>query len=149
MSRSHLTTVQNELVETLRLVECAGPRDSCDIGEELARFPPGTGLAVVRRELIRLAMENRGVDYSIDCFCHRGIWERFVSVRYEEGWEIDPETGIILSGRTEPEPETVNRAAIFKRERLAFEYDRAKRQAAHNRATGRTASKDKRSATNH
>ena len=130
----HLTTVQQALVETLRIVECAGPRDPCEIGEELARFPRGTGLNVVRAELIRLAMESRGVDYSIDCFCHRGIWERFVSVRYEVGWEIDPATGIILLGRTE-EKAASGPAELVERERLVFEHERAKRQAAHNRAS--------------
>lgn len=130
----HLTTVQQALREYLRLVEGVGMADPVDAGEELQRYPPGTSLTVVRRDLVRLAMASRGVDYSIDCFCHRGIWERFVSVRYEPGWEVDPATGII-SGKPVESP-TPGDAATIARDREIFEGERAKRQAAARRGKG-------------
>lgn len=136
MSLSHLTTVQAALVETIRIVECASMRDSTEIGEEIARFPAGTSLDTVRAELVRLAMENRGVDYSADVFCNRGIWERFASVCYRSDWEIEPETGIILSGRNEVLVGSIS--SSVERDRAIFEHERKKRTASHNRAAGRT-----------
>lgn len=145
---SYLTTVQQELVEVIRVMEGVRMRDSIEAGEEITRFPRGTSLDAVRAELIRLAMASRGVDYSADCFCQKGIWERFISLRYQAGWEIDPATGTILTDREQKVTETA--ASITERERLAFEAERLKRQRAHDRAASRGKNDSrKRTAENH
>lgn len=128
--RTHLTTVQAEFVESLRVVACAAVGDGIDEGEEIARFPRGTSLAHVRKLLVEQAESNRGVSFAADVFTHKGVWERFVSVCYEPHWAIDKATGIILEGRAAP-TDTV--AAFVSREREAFERERGKRVSVHNR----------------
>ncbi len=145
--RSHLTTVQNALVETLRVVLGVSIADPVELGEEVARYEPGTGLDVVRRELVRLAMESRGVDFCIDVYSHKGIWERFAHVCYDVSNEIDPATGVILN-RTECDTDRTP-AELIESEKARFEHDRAKRAAQTKRAANRGQKVDQKSATNH
>lgn len=133
--------------EEIRIVICAGMCDPIELGEEVARFPPGTGLDVVRLEMIRIADESRGVDVSVDVFCHKLIWERFVSVCYEPGWKIDPATGIILE-RDEPVAD-MTAADLARLERGRFEHERARRVTAQKRRENRGHGKVEKTATSH
>lgn len=143
--RQHLTTVQAGFVECVRVVACAALGDSVDEGEEIARFPAGTELQTVRRTVIANALASRGVPYSADVFTHKGVWERFLTVRYEPSWMVDEATGIILEGRTE-RPESDE--AALAREREAFERERAKRNALQSRRA-RAAEKYTKSGSDH
>lgn len=84
-----------EVRETIRVVIGAGVGDPVSLGEEVARFAPGTSLTVVRAEMVRVAMANRGCDVAIDVFCHKVIWERVVSTCYAEGLKVTAGTGVI------------------------------------------------------
>ena len=139
--------------EELRIVECVGMSDPIDHGEPVAEFPPGTGFSVIQTVLVELAMANRGVDYSVDVFSHKAIWERFASVRYEAGWTVEPVTGIILSrGDSGPGPDAraeLKPAEVIEQERAHFEKDRARRLAAASREVNRAQKPTKRTAQDH
>lgn len=128
--RSHLTTVQNAAVEVVRVVACAELGDSIEAGEEIGRFPAGTDLQKVRRFTLAHAVGSPGVSYSLDVFSHKGVWERFATIRVEPGTTVDPDTGIILEGRA---TECIGDESALKLEREAFDRARAARNSQHKR----------------
>lgn len=132
------TTVTKPARETYRLMMGAAISDPAETGELVQEYPPGTPFSRIQADARRLAHELRGVDVVVDVFCHKEIWERFFAVCYEPGWKVDLDTGIILERPGEKaesdEPELKGSVAAA---RDHFEHERARRKAAHNRATNR------------
>jgi hypothetical protein len=122
--------------------------DPVELGEEVARYEPGTSLTAVRLDVIRLASESRGVDFAVDVYSHKGIWERFVHVCYTERDEIDPQTGWILNPETVKQTERTP-AEVIAAEKERFEHDRAKRERQAKAAANRGQKTEAKSATNH
>jgi hypothetical protein len=140
-------TTVHEQRELLRVVMCVGIGDSVEFGEEVKRYPPGTSLTVIRADMIGFADDNRGVDYCIDVYSHKGIWERFVHVCYDPAWKIDRATGIILERPSEPH--AVSDADMIAAERTKFEAEREKRRVILARRARRGQGKATRTATDH
>lgn len=144
------TTVEPLVVGTMRIVEGVALRDPTELGEEVARFPPGSAMGDVHAELVRLASANRGVDYSVDVVNSLGfspLWQRFLSACYEPEWIVEPRTGII-----ESKPEQLAKRSVADHvavERAKFDGARAKAKAKHARAAGRSQPKAAKTATNH
>lgn len=126
---------------------CAGMGDPIDAGEVIREYPPGTPTSAIHADMVNAANATRGVAFSVDVFSFKLFWERFMSVSYEPGWQVEPNTGIILE-RHEPAPAIDTRSHIG-RERAAFDRDKAKRETAARRAANRGQSKTAKTATNH
>jgi len=138
------------VVGSMRIVEGVGMRDPVSAGEELARYAPGEDFSAIRAEVVRLASENRGVDYSIDVVNSLGfqpMWCRFLSVSYEAGWIVTPRTGIIESKPEVRSPRSVGE--LVATDRAKFEAARDKAKTKHARQQNRGQGKAAKTATNH